>query len=114
GTIGCSPTQPTTAIVIECLQLYHQLRCQQSSLSVQVMVKTLCILYNISLHSTLQYSFDVYLNILHHIHFALDQVLRCVGLSWKLQGTCPCCAFVVIFFGFHSPLSISEDVTAAQ
>ncbi|KAG6379623.1 hypothetical protein JVT61DRAFT_10136 [Boletus reticuloceps] len=97
GAVGCSPTQPTVAVALQCLELYHRLRRRQSSFSIQAMVKTLCALHNITYthHLRVQFSvaFDVYLDILRRIRCALDQALGRVGLQWKLRGACPCCAF---------------------
>lgn len=45
--LGCSPVHPVVAIRLECLELYHQLRCRQSSFSVQAIVKVLCALQNV-------------------------------------------------------------------
>jgi hypothetical protein len=46
GLIGCSPIQPTIAISLKCLELYHQVRRRKPSFSIQAMVKVLCALHN--------------------------------------------------------------------
>lgn len=48
GYLGCSPLQPTLAISLSCLELYHQIRRRKPSFSVQGMVKVLCALHNVS------------------------------------------------------------------
>lgn len=115
GVIGCSPMQPTTAVTIECLELYHQLRRRQSSFSTQAMVKTLCALNNVgrsllyydiiviptqityAQHLRVQFAvaFDIYLDIRRRISQALNEHLGREGRRWKMQGACPCCAFAV-------------------
>ncbi|KAG2096945.1 hypothetical protein BD769DRAFT_1631409 [Suillus cothurnatus] len=46
GLLGCSPIQPTVAICLECLELYHQIRQRQSSFSIQSITRVLCALHN--------------------------------------------------------------------
>jgi hypothetical protein len=48
GLLGCSPTAPTVAISLQCLELYHQLQRRQSSFSIQVFTKVLCAIHNVS------------------------------------------------------------------
>ncbi|KAF8591751.1 hypothetical protein K439DRAFT_1611029 [Ramaria rubella] len=48
GLLGCSPIDPLVAITLDCLELYHQIHCRQSSFSVQAMTKVLCALYNLT------------------------------------------------------------------
>lgn len=50
GLLGCSPVQPTVAIHLTCLELYHQIRRRQSSFSIQSITKVLCALHNVSLY----------------------------------------------------------------
>jgi len=52
GLLGCSLVQPVIAVSLECLELYHQLQHQQLLFSVQVMVKMLCALQNVSVHTS--------------------------------------------------------------
>lgn len=47
GFLGVSPLQPTIAISFRCLEVYHQLRRRQASLSIQAMAKVLCSLHNV-------------------------------------------------------------------
>ncbi|KAG1859691.1 hypothetical protein F4604DRAFT_1501021, partial [Suillus subluteus] len=48
GLLGCSPVQPTVAIHLHCLKLYHQICHRQSSFSIQSIMKVLCMLHNVS------------------------------------------------------------------
>jgi hypothetical protein len=48
GYLGGSPVQPTLAMSLECLELYHQICWRKASFSVQVMVKVLCALHSVS------------------------------------------------------------------
>ncbi|KAG1742350.1 uncharacterized protein EDB91DRAFT_1006085, partial [Suillus paluster] len=48
GLLGCSPIQPTVAICLKCLELYHQIHQHQSSLSIQSITRVLCMLHNVS------------------------------------------------------------------
>ncbi|KAG1788605.1 hypothetical protein EV424DRAFT_1356054 [Suillus variegatus] len=68
GLLGCSPLQPTVAIRLECLELYHQIRRYQSSFSIQAFTKVLCTLHNVTyfqqLRDQFSIAFDIYLNIL--------------------------------------------------
>ncbi|KAG1788608.1 hypothetical protein EV424DRAFT_1356046, partial [Suillus variegatus] len=66
GLLGCSPLQPTIAIRLECLELYHQIRRYQSSFSIQAFTKVLCTLHN-----------------------SLDRDHE----DWPMSGACPCCTF---------------------
>ena len=43
--LGCTPTSPELAITLQCLELYHQLRCCQSSFGIQAYTKVLCVLH---------------------------------------------------------------------
>ncbi|KAI6039619.1 hypothetical protein EDC04DRAFT_2568234, partial [Pisolithus marmoratus] len=99
GLLGCLPSQPCIAIRLECLKLYHQIQCHQSSFSLQAMMKVLCALQNITytqqLCTQLSAAFDIYLNILQSIHMSLQQALGHDGPAWKLCGACPACAFKV-------------------
>ncbi|HEV7737663.1 MAG TPA: hypothetical protein VGO47_09880, partial [Chlamydiales bacterium] len=47
GLLGCTPTDPSITVTIECLELYHQIHQRQSSFSVQAICKVLCALHNV-------------------------------------------------------------------
>ncbi|KAG1883462.1 hypothetical protein F4604DRAFT_1879073 [Suillus subluteus] len=67
GLLGCSPIQPTVAICLECLEVYHQIHRRQSSFSIQAITKVLCALHNVTYSSSFQSQFtivfDIYLEI---------------------------------------------------
>lgn len=48
GMIGCSPSDPSVAISLDTLELYHRLRRRNGQLSIQAMARTLCDLHNVS------------------------------------------------------------------
>ncbi|KAH7904479.1 hypothetical protein BJ138DRAFT_1019105, partial [Hygrophoropsis aurantiaca] len=96
GLIGCSPTNPTIAISIICLELYHQIRRRQSSFSIQAMAKVLCSLHNVTYTQTLRdqlsIAFDVYLAILRQVRSRVDSELGRTN-NWHLRNACPACNY---------------------
>ncbi|KAI5985604.1 hypothetical protein EDD15DRAFT_2390125 [Pisolithus albus] len=97
GFLGCSPQQPTTAVSLDCLELYHQIRRRKSSFSVQAMVKVLCTLHNKTYFQTFrdQFSiaFDAYLDILRHVQALVDQALGRDDVDWRMRHSCPPCNY---------------------
>ncbi|KAG2120217.1 hypothetical protein BD769DRAFT_1361914 [Suillus cothurnatus] len=97
GILGCSPLQPTIAICLECLELYHQIRRCQSSFSIQAITKVLCSLHNATYFQQFceQFSnaFDVYLQILREVQGCIGWILDRDPDNWQMNGACPSCAF---------------------
>ncbi|KAL1746110.1 hypothetical protein HDZ31DRAFT_34840 [Schizophyllum fasciatum] len=98
GLLGSSPISPTIAFTIELLELYHQLRRHQSSLSIQAIVKTMCAIHNLTYHHTYrqQFSdaFDAYLAILRGVKVKVDGALgRTAG--WDIKDRCAACSYRV-------------------
>ncbi|KIK80742.1 hypothetical protein PAXRUDRAFT_157859 [Paxillus rubicundulus Ve08.2h10] len=97
GLLGCSPTFPTTAIMLQCLELYHQLRRRQSSFSIQAFAKALCSLHNITyvptFHDQFTMAFDAYLAILREVQTRVDVSLGQSDPNWHLRYGCPACTF---------------------
>ncbi|KAG1876360.1 hypothetical protein F4604DRAFT_1880665 [Suillus subluteus] len=97
GFLGCSPQQPTTAISLECLELYHQIRRRKSSFSVQAMVKVLCALhkrtYFQSFRDQFAIAFDAYLDVLRHVKALVNQALGRDSLNWRMLNACPPCGY---------------------
>ncbi|KAG1752327.1 uncharacterized protein EDB91DRAFT_1044478 [Suillus paluster] len=97
GLLGCSPLQPTIAIHIECLELYHQIQQCQSSFSIQAITKVLCVLHNVTyfqqLHKQFSNAFDIYLQILREVRNRVDRILGKDPDNWQMNGACPSCAF---------------------
>ncbi|KAG1885509.1 hypothetical protein F4604DRAFT_1918207 [Suillus subluteus] len=93
GLIGCSPLQPSIAIRIECLELYHQLRRRQSSLSIQAITKVLCALHNVTYfrqrREQFSNAFDIYLQILGQVRSRVNRLLGRDPDQWQLNGACP-------------------------
>jgi hypothetical protein len=50
GFLGCSPVEPSVAVDLTTLELYHRLRRRHPQLSIQTMTKTLCDLHHVSLY----------------------------------------------------------------
>ncbi|KAG2357428.1 hypothetical protein BDR07DRAFT_1490693 [Suillus spraguei] len=80
GLLGCSPTAPTVAISLQCLELYHQLRQRQSSFSIQAFTKVLCAIHNVN-----------YANI--PVRSQVDMALGRTDPDWRLRHGCPPCTF---------------------
>ncbi|KAG2133402.1 hypothetical protein BD769DRAFT_1354069 [Suillus cothurnatus] len=99
GLLGCSPTAPTVAISLQCLELYHQLRRRQSSFSIQAFTKVLCAIHNVNYVQTFRdqflIAFDIYLTILHSVQSQVDMALGHTDPDWHLQHGCPLCMFEV-------------------
>ncbi|KAG1791119.1 uncharacterized protein HD556DRAFT_1445641 [Suillus plorans] len=93
GLIGCSPIQPTIAISLKCLELYHQIRRWKPSFSVQAMVKVLCALHNAPLRDQFAIAFDVYLDILRHVQERVNIALKRDSPDWCMLHTCPACDY---------------------
>ncbi|KAG1729220.1 uncharacterized protein EDB91DRAFT_1085831 [Suillus paluster] len=97
GLLGCSPTVPSVAITLQCLEFYHQLRWHQSYFSIQAFTKVLCALHDVTYVPTFQEqfsdTFDIYLTILHEIRSCTDTALGQTELNWHLCHSCPACTF---------------------
>ncbi|KAG1766881.1 hypothetical protein EV702DRAFT_980585 [Suillus placidus] len=97
GFLGSSPVQPTVAIKLECLELYHQIRRRQSSFSIQTITKVLCALHNVMYSSSFQAqfstAFDIYLKILRNICSRVNHALGRDPINWRMNGACPACTF---------------------
>ncbi|KAG1879875.1 hypothetical protein F4604DRAFT_1579162, partial [Suillus subluteus] len=97
GYLGCSPLQPTLAISLGCLELYHQIRRRKPSFSVQGMVKVLCTLHNRTYFQSLRDQFavvlDAYLAILREVKTLVDQVLGRNTPHWRMLHACPACNY---------------------
>ncbi|KAF9240489.1 hypothetical protein BU15DRAFT_74071 [Melanogaster broomeanus] len=98
GLLGCSPTFPTTAITLQCLKLYHQLRHCQSSFSIQVFERLcvpyiMCITYAPTFRDQFTTAFDAYLAILQEVQTRVDVSLGRSDLNWHLWYGCPACTF---------------------
>ncbi|KAG1853525.1 hypothetical protein F4604DRAFT_1686334 [Suillus subluteus] len=97
GLLGCSPIQPTIAVSLQCLELYHQIRRRKPSFSVQAMVKVLCALHNRSYFQALRdqfaIAFDVYLDILRRVQELANTALKRDTPHWCMLHSCPACNY---------------------
>ncbi|KAG1892237.1 hypothetical protein F4604DRAFT_1875645 [Suillus subluteus] len=97
GLLGCSPIQPTIAVSLQCLELYHQIRRRKPSFSVQAMVKVLCALHNRSYFQALRdqfaIAFDVYLDILRRVQELANTALKRDTPHWRMLHSCPACNY---------------------
>ena len=135
GLLGCSPTDPSVAITLDCLELYHQLRRRQSSFSIQAMCKVLCALHNVcvlvdystrlltfiyqvtyspSFRNQLSIAFDIYLDILRRVGQIINQKLGRDTPDWRLLNACPPCGYKVHCMNFrhlnHTDIQSSSKV----
>ncbi|KAG1884380.1 hypothetical protein F4604DRAFT_1677018 [Suillus subluteus] len=98
GFLGCSALQPTVAVSLHCLELYHQICRRKPSFSVQAMVKVLCALHNTyfqSLQDQFAIAFDVYLGILRSVKGLVDEALQRDSVNWRMLHACPPCNYKV-------------------
>ncbi|KAG1791474.1 hypothetical protein EV424DRAFT_1475992 [Suillus variegatus] len=96
GLLGCSPLQPTIAVSLHCLELYHQIRRRKPSFSIQAMVKVLCALHNTffqSFRDQFAIAFDAYLCILRGVKAFVDEALQRDVANWRMLHACPPCNF---------------------
>ncbi|KAG2743396.1 hypothetical protein P692DRAFT_20850503 [Suillus brevipes Sb2] len=90
GLLRCSPTMPTVAITLQCLELYHQLRRRQSSFSIQAFTK---VTYIKSFRQQFSIAFDVYLAIIREVQSRIYVALGQSDPDWRLHNSCPACTF---------------------
>ncbi|KAG2136551.1 uncharacterized protein EDB93DRAFT_1091557 [Suillus bovinus] len=84
---GCSPLFPTVTISIRTLAVYRQVHRTCPQFSIQAQCKALCHLHNFS------DTYDIYLEILHHIDVLINQALNRNSPNWRLLNSCPCCFY---------------------
>ena len=76
--LGCTPTSPELTITLQCLELYHQLQCCQSSFGIQAYTKVLCVLHGVSGFKSYVVTTDLYLR----LHIILIFV---ISFPWNLM-----------------------------
>ncbi|KAG1764991.1 hypothetical protein EDD22DRAFT_978874 [Suillus occidentalis] len=85
GLLGCSPTAPSVAITLQCLEF------------IQAFAKVLCALHDVtfvpSFRQQFSDAFDVYLAILREIQSRTDAALGRTEPNWHLRHSCPACTF---------------------
>ncbi|KIK35800.1 hypothetical protein CY34DRAFT_26528 [Suillus luteus UH-Slu-Lm8-n1] len=87
GYLGCSPLYPTIAISIHTLANYCQCHRTCPQFSIKAQCKALCHLHNFS------DAYNIYLEILHHVNYRLNEALHRNMPNWRLLNTCPCCTY---------------------
>ncbi|KAG1748441.1 uncharacterized protein EDB91DRAFT_1047772 [Suillus paluster] len=99
GLLGCSPVEPSVAIEVHMLKLYHRLRHCHAQLSIQAFTRALCNIHKVNYCTCFQeqfsIAFDAYLSILQHIQLKVDDALGCSDVDWWLKHMCPCCTYKV-------------------
>ncbi|KAG2743926.1 hypothetical protein P692DRAFT_20878574 [Suillus brevipes Sb2] len=97
GLIGCSPVEPTVAIELCTLELYHRLRRRHPQLSVQAMARALCDMHDVNYRpcyrDQFSIAFDAYLSILRCVLSKVNQALGRGAEDWRAQNMCPCCTY---------------------
>ncbi|OAX31129.1 hypothetical protein K503DRAFT_704195 [Rhizopogon vinicolor AM-OR11-026] len=97
GYLGCSPLHPTVAISLHTFATYRQSHRTCPQFSIQAQCKTLCHLHDIPYRPYFKTQFsdtyDVYLEILHHVDSIIKAVLKCNIPDWRLLNSCPCCFY---------------------
>ncbi|KAG1851168.1 hypothetical protein F4604DRAFT_1934181 [Suillus subluteus] len=97
GFLGCSPVEPSVAVDLATLELYHHLRRRHPQLSIQTITKTLCDLHHVTYHhcyrDQFSIAFDAYLNILRHIRSRVSEALGHDAV--KAHEKCPCCTYML-------------------
>ncbi|KAF8586864.1 hypothetical protein K439DRAFT_1646075 [Ramaria rubella] len=99
GVFLCVLPRPRPCIsTVNCLELYHQIRCRQSSFSLQAMAKVLCALHNVitfsnTFRNQLSIPFDVYLDIQCSIQEVVNDALGWRSPNWHLLNACPPCSY---------------------
>ncbi|KZT26423.1 hypothetical protein NEOLEDRAFT_1198259 [Neolentinus lepideus HHB14362 ss-1] len=97
GLLGCSPVNPSIAISLNTLELYHHLRRRHPQLSIEAMTKALCNIHDVTYQNwyreQVSIAFDTYLDILRWVQKAVDKTLGRDDLNWRLHHTCPACNY---------------------
>ncbi|KAG2113282.1 hypothetical protein BD769DRAFT_1364185, partial [Suillus cothurnatus] len=99
GLLGCSPVEPSVAIEVHMLELYHRLWHRHAQLSIQAFTRALCDIHKVNYRTCFQeqfsIAFDAYLSILQHIRSQVDDALGRNETDWRLKHMCPCCTYEV-------------------
>ncbi|KAJ3734941.1 hypothetical protein DFJ43DRAFT_1130337 [Lentinula guzmanii] len=99
GLCPCSPGIATVGITTRTLEIFRLQSLQCPQLSIKAFVKSLCDIQGVPFKPYLQVqfsiAFDVYLNILGHIHGRVQAALGRDSSDWRLANACPCCLYHV-------------------
>ncbi|KAG6835432.1 hypothetical protein H0H93_001533 [Arthromyces matolae] len=97
GYMGTSPENPTLALSLRTLDLYHTLRRRKPSFSIDAFSKVICDLYAIPhrryYRNALSNAFDAYLDMLRLVDRRVLKVLQRDGPNWRVLHACPPCTY---------------------
>ncbi|KAJ3794127.1 hypothetical protein GGU11DRAFT_846356 [Lentinula aff. detonsa] len=113
GLFPCSPGIATVGITTRTLETFHlqSLRCPR--LSIKAFVKSLCDIQGVPFKPYLQVqfsiAFDVYLNVLGHVHGRVQAALGRNSSDWRLANACPCCLYRIEAFDQTDPPQLPKS-----
>ncbi|KAI0362907.1 hypothetical protein BV20DRAFT_926676, partial [Pilatotrama ljubarskyi] len=95
GCLGVAPLYPTIAISFRVLEVYRQFHGVCPRFSIHAFCQGLCRLHGVPYQAVFaeQFSatFDVYLDILHHVDTRVATALSRDSKDWRMRNTCiPC------------------------
>ncbi|KAJ3717729.1 hypothetical protein C8R42DRAFT_610832 [Lentinula raphanica] len=97
GYLGTAPEQPSLAISLQTLELFHTLRLFKPSLSIEAFAKTICHSYSIPYRrghrAELSNAFDIYLTIQRNLHKRVAQELGHTSPDYRVLNSCPACCY---------------------
>jgi len=97
GLIPCAPFNPTLAITVRVLELYHVTHLRCPHLAIQPFVKGLCDLHGTAFRPYLSTQFsicyDLYLQIREDVKMHIDIALERQVRDWRLRHCCPACTY---------------------
>ncbi|KAJ3726723.1 hypothetical protein C8R42DRAFT_694341 [Lentinula raphanica] len=91
GYLGTAPEQPSLAISLQTLELFHTLCLFKSSFSVKAFAKT--IPYRRTHHTALLDVFDIYLAIQWNVKKRVAAELGQDSPNWRVLNSCPACCY---------------------
>ncbi|KDQ10069.1 hypothetical protein BOTBODRAFT_116280 [Botryobasidium botryosum FD-172 SS1] len=97
GYLGATPNQPTIAVCLKTLELYHRLRVRQPNFSIQAFTKVICdrylVPYRRRFRRAFSDAFDVYLTITNEVHNRMKPHLGQDSPDWRALRECPPCTY---------------------
>ncbi|THU84014.1 hypothetical protein K435DRAFT_688431 [Dendrothele bispora CBS 962.96] len=97
GYLGNSPLNPSLAIALRTLELFHTLRLFKASFSVEAFAKVLCHSYKLpyrrGYRTALSDAFDIYLAILRNVDDRVTKELGHNSQDYQVKNSCPACCY---------------------
>ncbi|KDQ18596.1 hypothetical protein BOTBODRAFT_97369, partial [Botryobasidium botryosum FD-172 SS1] len=97
GYLGATPDQPTIAVCLKTLELYHRLRVRQPNFSIQAFTKVICdrycIPYRRRFRAAFSSAFDQYLTIVQEVSNQMKSLLAQDTPNWRALNECPPCTY---------------------